>query len=208
MKKMKLKYVGAKPKVSGKGVTFDQTKPDRYTFLNAAVELLEALSFEAKKDKKIYLYDVKKKEYNSRKLTELLNKHCGDLDAVFSDREEKTNALINKYTKKVKENDRLSKDERGAWLGNIAIMRDYYLQYVTNESAYECALNALAKKIHKSHIETITFPIGRNHGLVLSHLVEVLKDNKPPYDATLSVKDDNGVAVGELNMNRIAPLDI
>ena len=84
MKKMKLKYVGSKPKVSGKGVTFDQTKPDRYTFLNAAVELLEALSFEAKKDKKIYLYDVQKKEYNSRKLTELLKKHCDDLDAIFN----------------------------------------------------------------------------------------------------------------------------
>ena len=208
MKKIKIKYVGAKPKVSGKGVTFDQGKPDRYTFLNAAVELLEALSFEAKKDKKIYLYDVKKKEYNSRKLTELLKKHCGDLDAIFSAREEKTNALIKKYTKKVKNNDKLSKDEREAWLGNIAIMRDYYLQYVTNESAYECALKALAKKIHKSHIETITFPIGRNHGLVLSHLVDVLRDNKPPYDATLSVKDNNGVAVGELDMNRAAPLDI
>ena len=208
MKKIKLKYVGAKPKVSGKGVTFDQTKPDRYTFLNAAVELLEALSFEAKKDKKIYLYDVQKKEYNNRKLTELLKKYCGDLDAVFNSREEKTKEMIKKYTDKVKKNDKIGKDERRAWLGNIKVMNDYYFQYVTNESAYECALNALAKKIHKSHIETITFPIGRNHGLVLSHLVDVLRDHKPPYDATLRVKDNDGVAVGELDMNRSAPLDI
>ena len=208
MKKIKLKYVGAKPKVSGRGVTFDQTKPDRYTFLNAAVELLEALSFEAKKDKEIYLYDVQNKEYNSRKLTELLKKHCGDLDAVFASREEITKAMIKKYTDKVKKNDKIGKDERRAWLGNIKVMHDYYLQYVTNESAYECALNALAKKIHKSHIETITFPLGRNHGLVLSHLVDVLRDHKPPYDATLRVKDDNGVAVGELDMNRAVPLDI
>jgi len=208
MKKMKLKYVGAKPRVSGKGVTFDQTKPDRYTFLNAAVELLEALSFEAKKDKEVYLHDVQKKEYNSRKLTELLKKHCGDLDAVFDSREEKTKAMIKKYTDKVKKNDKIGKDERRAWLGNIKVMHDYYLQYVTNESAYECALNALAKKIHKSHIETITFPIGRNHGLVLSHLVDVLRDHKPPYDATLSVEDKDGVAVGKLDMNRPAPLDI
>ena len=208
MKKIKLKYVGAKPKVSGKGVTFDQTKPDRYTFLNAAVELLEALSFEAKKDKKIYLYDVQKKEYNNRKLTELLKKYCGDLDAVFNSREEKTKEMIKKYTDKVKKNDKIGKDERRAWLGNIKVMNDYYFQYVTNESAYECALNALAKKIHKSHIETITFPIGRNHGLVLSHLVDVLRDYKPPYDATLKVKDNDGVAVGELDMNRAVPLDI
>ena len=208
MKKKTLKYVGSKPKVSGKGVTFDQSKPDRYTFLNAAVELLEALNFEAKEGKKVYLHDVKKKDYSSRKLTELLTKHCGNLDPIFNSREEKTKALIKKYTDKVKKNDRLSKDERHAWLGNIKVMRDYYLQYVTNESAYECALNALAKKIHKSHIETITFPIGRNHGLVLSHLVDVLRDHKPPYDATLRVKDNHGVAVGELDMNRAIPLDI
>ena len=208
MKKMKLKYVGSRPKVSGKGVTFDQTKPDRYTFLNAAVELLEALSFEAKEGKKVYLHDVKKKDYSSRKLTELLTKHCGDLDAIFNSREETTNALIKKYTDKVKKNEKIHKDERKAWLGNIKIMRDYYLQYVTNESAYECALNALADMIHESHIDTVTFPIGRNHGLVLSHLVHVLRDHKPPYDATLRVKDNDGVAVGELDMNRAAPLNI
>jgi hypothetical protein len=208
MKKIKLKYVGAKPKVSGKGVTFDQTKPDRYTFLNAAVELLEALSFELKKDKKVYLHDVQKKEYNSRKLTELLKKHCGDLDAIFDSREETTKEMIKKYTDKVKKNDKIGKDERRAWLGNIKVMHDYYLQYVTNESAYECALNALADKIHKSHIETVTFPLGRNHGLVLSHLVDVLRDHKPPYDVTLSVEDKDGVAVGKLDMNRAVPLDI
>lgn len=208
MKKIKLKYVGSRPKVSGKGVTFDQSKPDRYTFLNAAVELLESLSFEAKEGKKVYLHDVKKKDYSSRKLTELLTKHCGDLDAIFESREETTNALIKKYTDKVKKNDKLHKDERKAWLGNIKVMRDYYLQYVTNESAYECALNALADMIHTSHIDTVTFPLGRNHGLVLSHLVDVLRDHKPPYDATMRVKDDNGVAVGELDMNRAAPLNI
>ena len=199
--KMKIKYVGAKPRVSGKGVTFDQTKPDRYTFLNAAVELLEALSFETKEDKEIYLYDVQKKEYSSRKLTELLKKHCGDLDAIFNSREEKTKKMIKKYTNKVKKNEKINKDERNAWLGNIKVMNDYYLQYVTNESAYECALNALAKKIHKSHIETVTFSLGRNHGLVLSHLVDVLRDHKPPYDATLSVVEQDGTAVGKLDMN-------
>jgi len=208
MKKMKLKYVGARPKVSAKGVTFNQTKPDRYTFLSAAVELLEALSFEAKEGKKVYLYDVKKKEYSSRKLTELLTKHCGDMDAIFKSCEEKTNALIKKYIKKVKKNDKISTIEREAWLGNIKIMRDYYLQYVTNESAYECALNALANMIHSSHIDTVTFPLGRNHGLVLSHLVEVLQDHKPHYDATLRIKGDKGEPAGELDMNRVTPLNI
>lgn len=205
---MELKYVGAKPKVSGKGVTFDQTKPDRYTFLTAAVELLEALSFEVTEDKKIYLYNVVRKEYSSSELLELLKKHCTDLDDVFASREEKTNELIEKYISRVKENDTVSADERRAWLGNIEIMRDYYLQYITNESAYQCALDALADKIHQAHIEEVTFPLGRNHGLVLSHLVDALRDHRPPYDATLSIETKDGETFGKLDMNRSAPLDI
>ena len=206
--KMKLKYVGAKPIVSAKGVIFDQSKPDRYTFLYAAVELLEALSFEPTENKKIYLYDIKGKEYSGNELLELLKKHCDNPEEAFTDLQEKTDTLIKKYTKQVEDNDRLSTDGRRAWLGNIKIMTDYYLQYVTNDSAYQCALNALADMIHKEHIEYITFPLGRNYGLVLSHLVDVLRDHKPPYDATLKVENKDGVAVGKLDMNRAAPLDI
>ena len=39
---MELKYVDTKPKVSGRGVTSDQSKPDRYNFLTTAAELLKA----------------------------------------------------------------------------------------------------------------------------------------------------------------------
>ncbi len=205
---MELKYVGAKPNVSAKGVSFDQSKPDRYTFLNAAVELLEALSFKATEDKKVYLYNISGKEHSGRELVELLQKHCAEPEKAFENIQEKTNALIEKYTKKVKENDRLSPDERRAWLGNIEIMRDYYLQYVTNESAYQCALNALADKIHNAHIEEITVPLGRNHGLVLSHLIDVLRDHKPPYDATFSVEEKDGILTGKLDMNRSKPLNV
>jgi hypothetical protein len=199
---MQLKYVGAKVYVSGKGVSFDQTKPDRYTFLNAAVELLEALSFETSEDKKVYLYDVKDKERSGSELVEQLKKHCTDPEEAFANMQEKTNTMIDTYTQKVKENDTLSADERRAWLGNIECMRDYYLQYVTNESAYKCALNALADKIHRSHIEVISLPMVRNYGLVLSHLVDVLRDHRPPYDATLSIEVKDGKLFGTLDMNR------
>jgi len=205
---MELKYVGAKPSVSARGVAFDQSKPDRYTFLNAAVELLEALSFKTTEDKKVYLYNISGKEHSGRELVELLQKHCAEPEKAFENIQEKTNALIEKYTKKVQENDRLSPDERRAWLGNIEIMRDYYLQYVTNESAYRCALNALADKIHDSHIEEVTVPLGRNHGLVLSHLIDVLRDHKPPYDATFSVEEKEGILTGKLDMNRSKPLKV
>ena len=160
------------------------------------------------KENIINLHDVRTKEYSSRELLELLKKHCADLQSVFDSREEKTNALIETYLLSIKENEKISADERRAWIGNIKIMRDYYLQYITNESAYECALNALADKIHSQHIDEIQFPMGRNHGLVLSHLVDVLRDHKPPYDATLSAETKDGETHGKLSMNRPVRLNI
>jgi hypothetical protein len=205
---MELKYVGAKPKVSGKGVSFDQTKPDKYTFLTAAVELLEAFESEVPKDNIVNLHNVRTKEYSSHDLLELLKKHCTNLQSVFDSREEKTNTLIETYLGTIDKNEHISADERRAWIGNVNIMRDYYLQYITNESAYECALHALADKIHAQHIDAIHFPMGRNHGLVLSHLVDVLRDHIPPYDATMIAQTQEGETHAILSMNRPRPIEL
>jgi len=203
---MELKYVGAKPTVSQHGVNFDQTTPDKYTFLSAAVELLEALNFETTADKSLYLYHPDNSEHSSARILEILKKHCRNIDEIFATREEKTDALIEKYTEKVKHNANLTADEKTAWLGNIKVMRDYYKQYVTNESAYDCALHALADKIHNSHIEEITFPLGKNYGLVFSHLLNILRDHKPLYDAMISMIEKDGQTMGKIDMNRPKPL--
>jgi len=204
---MELKYVGARPIVSQHGVSFDRTKPDSYTFLNAAVELLEALSFDETTDKKVYLHNFSGKGYNGRQLVDLLKKHCADTDEIFASREEETTKMIEKYTHDVEQNSRITADERTAWLGNIRTMRDYYLQYTTNENAYKCALKALADKIHSAHIEEVTFSLGRDYGLLASHLIHTLSEHKPPYDATISFEERDGNPVGILNMNRPKPLN-
>jgi hypothetical protein len=205
---MKLAYVGAKPKVSSRGVTFDQTKPDKYTFLNAVIELLEAFDINEKVDKNLHLESITHKSYVEDELVEMLSKHCENPQKAFDTCQEDTNALIVKYTTRVENNNQISKDEKIAWLGNIKYMRDYYLQYITNENAYRCALHALADQIGKSHIDDIVFPMGRNYGLVASHLVDVLRDHKPAFDATLSIYMKNGIAMGKLDMNRSTPIKI
>jgi len=205
---MQLKYVGAKPSVSAKGVSFDQSKPDRYTFLNAAIELLEALENTETVERKVDLRGMEPKIYKPDGLLELLKKYCENVEDIFENREETTNELINKYRLRVQNNVNITEDERRAWLGNIDIMRDYYLQYVTNERAYECILRTLADKIHTSHINEIIFSLGNNYGLVFSHLIPVLTDHKPPYDAEIMMEKENGVTVGILDMHRPAPLDI
>ena len=205
---MELKYVGARPIVSQDGVSFDQTKPDSYTFLNAAVELLEALSADRTGERRIDLKNLSGKDYNGRQLADMLKKHCADADEIFASRERETTEFIEKYTHDVEKNERLTVDERKAWLGNIKTMRDYYLQYATNENAYRCALNALADQLDNLHIDEVTVTAGRNYGLVLSHLIPVFTHHRPPHDATLSVDEKDGPLVVTLDLNRSKPLNV
>jgi len=202
---MELKYVGARPIVSQHGVSFNVTQPDSYTFIQASIELLEALSFEDDETKKVHLSNFSGKEYNGRQLADLLKEYCSNAEEMFDAQEEETTKIIKEYTQKVEENPRLTVDERKAWLGNIAIMRDYYLQYTTNENAYKCALHALADKIHAHHIEEVAVTLGRNYALVISHLVPVLIGHKPPYDATVAFIEKDGVPTAILDMNRSKP---
>lgn len=196
---MELKYVGAMPNVSAKGVGFDQTKPDKYTFLNAAVELLEALSFGPTETTQ-HLYNTQGKEYGASELMQMLEKYCDNIAEVFSTREEKSNALVEGLVSRVKKNSTISDDERRAWLNNIDLMRDYYLQYVTNESAYNCALNALAQAIHDARIKEITIPMFRNYGLVLHDLRHVLENRKSPIDSELNIENKDDEFIGKMTL--------
>ena len=196
---MKLKYVGDLPKLTSKGVGFDQTRPDKYTFLNAAAELLEALSYGATQTTK-HLHNLSGQYYSDEELLELLNKHCSDLDGVLASRDAKSDELKKDLLKRVDENSIISEDERTAWRNNISYMEEYYRQYVTNESAYMCALGALAQQIKVGQIKEITFPMYRNYGSVLHDLITVLGHLKSPIDAELSVEAKNDKFEGKFSI--------
>jgi hypothetical protein len=196
---MQLKYVGAMPLVSNKGVGFDKTKPDKYTFLNAAIELLEALSYGSTETTK-HLHNISGKEYSGTELVDLLEKYCTNLDDQVAQSEKKAESLVEDLIKRVHENKLLSEDGRMAWLNNIALMKDYYYQYVTNESAYKCALDALGQEIHDARVKEVTFPMFRNYGLVLHDLEYVLEHRKSPIDGVLTIETGQEGAFGKLTI--------
>ena len=196
---MKLKYVGAMPIVSNKGVGFDETKPDRYTFLNAAVELLEALNYGPSEITR-HLYNVSGKEYSADELKELLEKHCPNLDDYVESSEQKAKSLVEELIKRVHENSIITEDDRNAWLKNIDLMEEYYYQYVRNESAYKCALEALGQHIHDAQVQEVTFPMFRNYGLVLHDLDYVMQHRKPPIDSNLTVEAGRDGLMGRLTI--------
>lgn len=196
---MELKYVGAMPEISAKGVGFDQTQSDKYTLLNAAVELMEALNFGATETTQ-HLHHTASKEYSGSELIELLGNYCPNIQEIFTQREEKSKVLIDNLIERVHNNQLINEDERRAWLNNIDLMKDYYLQHVTNETAYECALDVLSQEIHDAKIEEIKVEMFRNLGAVLHDLLRVLEHRKSPIDGELSVDEVDGKIYGKLSL--------
>lgn len=197
---MKLKYVGAMPVVSNKGVGFDETKPDKYTFLNAAVELIEALSYGPTSQTK-HLHHVSGKSYSDDELLSVLKQHVDNLDTVMEETQKKTDILKAELIERVNEHKNLSEDGRQAWLNNIELMSDYYYQYVANERAYNSALEVLAQEIHDGRIQEVSFPMFRNYGMVLHDLLYVLEHRKSPIDGNLDIQTKDGTLMGYLHLS-------
>lgn len=199
---MKLKYVGDKPKVSQHGVTFDHTKVDKYTYLNAAVELLEALSYGATESTK-HLYRTQNDEYDADELLRLLKKFCKNIEKVFDEQEDKSKEFIASMMQRVNENDSLSYDDKKAWVTNMKMMREYYFQFITNQSAYECALHSLVDEIVVAQVQKVEVPLFRNYGIILTDLKPLLETRKPPVDMNMTVKqgDQGLIAVITISHN-------
>ena len=197
---MELKYVGDMPKVSKNGVSFDHTKVDKYTYLSPAVELLEALSYGATEVTQ-HLYMAKGKEFSATDILNLLKKFCKNINKVFSEREDKANVYVQDLRNRVEENESLTNDERTAWLNNINMMKDYFVQHVTNASAYECALDALADEIHVAQVKEVTIPLFKNYGIVLHDLMYVLENRKSPIDSTMDAQMTDEGLVGKFTFS-------
>ncbi len=194
---MQLKYVGDLPIVSKGGVGFDHTQTDKYIYLQATAELLEALSYGVSETTK-HLYRTQNRELSSSELSTLLKKHVKNIDEIEKEHKVKAQKYIDEMIQRVHENETLNADERVAWLGNIRLMEKYFYQYVVNESAYEAALSALGDEIHDGRIAEISVPMFKNYGMVLHDLVGVLERRKSPIDAEQLLEQKDGEVIGTL----------
>jgi len=183
---MQLKYVGDLPIVSKGGVGFDHTRPDKYLYLSAAAELLEALSYGPTQTTK-HLYKVEKSSLSESELLHILKKYVKNMDQLIALRDKKAEAFIQELEDRVHENEHLTLDEKTAWLGNIKLMRNYFIQYVTNETAYEAALDALSEEIHTAKVQEVSVPMFKNYGMVLHDLIAVLEQGKSPIDSNVEI---------------------
>jgi len=192
---MELKFVGAMPQVSARGVGFDQTRADKYPLINATVELLEAQN----KNAGAPVLDMRKadkKEYSGSELVAHLENYGSDLDDVVAERDEVARKFVGDIVERVKADTKINEEERTVWLKNIDLMTGYFLQHIMNETAYKYVLNSLGEKIHEDRLEQIIFPVYRHFGEVLHDLTYVLEHRKPLIDSIMEFAKENETPIG------------
>ncbi len=205
---MKLHYVGPKPRVDHHGVDFDKSEPDRYIFLYAVVELLEAIencaALPACNIPKEGVLDISAFEglpLSTEQLIAHVQRHCdANIEGILKQRDRRLTQQITALKEEVHTNTLLASEDKEAWLGNIEIMQEYYRQFVENEVVYECLLEVLAEKIYRNGIKEIRFHVGKNYGFVFSYLQKVLQEHRPPLDATLELQVSGNKTVGHFSV--------
>ena len=67
------------------------------------------------------------------------------------------------------------------------MMREYYLQHVTNATAYKYVLDELGQAVHEAKVQEVSVPLFRNYGIVINDLIPVLESRKSPIDSKIEV---------------------
>ena len=187
---MELKYVGDLPLVSHHGVCFDKSHPDKYIYLHAALELLEALSYGATEATQ-HLYRVEHKEIKAKELLVGLAKYLPNLEELEEQQQQKTHHFVQKLQEDVKNAPALNDAEKETYLNNIEMMKEYYYQYVVNETVYEAAIEALAREIKEAKVQLVEVPAFRNYGIVLKDLKDYMERMKSPIDTEIEFIENN-----------------
>ncbi len=196
---MHIKYVGPKPLISKTGISFDSQYDDRYTYLNIAVQLLQALdnsSFE----NKTYQYAVNSGRLSDSDIVDGLKKYCSDLEQAIQEGIEAEKKMIDDELKRAKENKSISTAEREALLKNIQMMEDYRLQYATNEKLYSCAVKRLAAQVKQDHIDYVIVPMFQRFAAVLHSVQDELAKQKFPIDTRMDIYEEGGKLMAKMEV--------
>ncbi len=196
---MQVKYVGPKPLISETGISFDSQHDDRYTYLNIAVQLLQALDHHYFEEK-TYYYAVDSQRLSDNEIVEGLKTYCSDLETMVQQSIDTEQSVIDSEIRRAKEKNNISEEAKEILLKNIEIMRNYRLQYATNETLYNCAVRSLAKQVRQEHIDYIVVPLFQRFAAVLHSVQDELSSQKVPLDSKMEIYEEDGKLMARMEV--------
>jgi len=194
-----LKYVGPKALFSVSGISFDNSKEDKFIYLSILAELIEALDHEYSSDQR-YVVETGSKPLDENILLDLIRKRPSNLDEQIEYWAEKTTQDIDDDIKRARNNPILSAEERQVLENNLEILRPYRMQRSINKSIYYAGVKLLASIIKQSGIQYITTPMYPKFLHVLHSAQGALRALHPSVDSTIDIYEEQGHLVVQLKI--------
>ncbi|QKF73346.1 hypothetical protein AFAEC_1181 [Aliarcobacter faecis] len=187
---MKFEYIGFRPIISQKGISFKQGKDDKYIYLPYAYELLDTVNSD---------YDVNKSHSYSIKIDKSnIDKLYKELLALNPNLKEDINSKLEEYKKQIeiKHNEienrkNLSEIEKNIYLNNLKYMKDYRINRAKNKIFYYSAIYNIANLIRNKKIKKLDIPFNEKFWHTLKTLQGVLSAEKVNSNLTTYEKDGN-----------------
>jgi len=194
-----LKYVGPKALFSVSGISFDNSKEDKFIYLSILAELIEALDHEYASDQR-YVVETGNKPLDENILLDLIRKRPSNLDEQIEYWHTKTTQEIDDDIKRARENLILNAEERQVLINNLEILRPYRIQRSVNKSVYYAGVKLLASIIKQNGIQYITTPMYPKFLHVLHSVQGSLRAIHPPVDSAIDIFEQQGHLVVQLKI--------
>ena len=202
-----LEYAGPKPLYSPTGIDFQINKEDKFIYLEALCELIEALDQEyTPSDDQIEGEDAHKKvriganSYTPQAMFHLLHGYVHTLNTLIDQRLGETTKIIEDDIDRARHNPNLTPQDRAVLIKNIEIMRSYQLQRSLNKCVYYAGVEALAEIVKMRHIHQLTVTIEPHLLHVLHSLQGALKQLHPPVFTQIDIFEHDEHLLVELEI--------
>ncbi|MDP2077070.1 MAG: hypothetical protein Q8N01_06705 [Sulfuricurvum sp.] len=194
-----LKYVGPKALFSSSGISFDNSKEDKFVYLSILAELIEALDHEYVNDQR-YVVETGNKPLDENILLDLIRKRPSNLDEQIEYWATRTKEEIDDDIKRAQSNPILNQEEKEVLKNNLEILRPYRMQRSINKSIYYTAVKLLASIIKRGSIEYILTPMYPKFLHVLHSVQGALLAMHPSLNSTIDIHEEQGHLVVQLKI--------
>ena len=194
-----IKYAGPKPLISKTGIDFDQSKEDKFVYINIAMQLLKAIDHEYYEDKK-YVYNINSPHISEDILEIEIKEYCKNYEELVDKQNHSVEDEFQNEMQHISDNRLLTSFEKEVFENNLNIMHDYLIQRSINKRLYYCVIEQLAEVVKKDNLDYIITPMNPLFVHVLHSVQGVLARQKFPIDTKMEIYEENHEFVVKLDV--------
>lgn len=178
----KVEYVGPRVEISHHGITYRNSKEDKYIYLMVALEILKDIDNDYEK-KPSYSHYFKNQTLEESDLDAILKCYEKSFEECITDECKKYKEKIQHEIEHIQQIPHLTEIDKNIWIKNIQIMQDYRVQRAINKMYYMHTIQDIVQVIKDKKIKEICVPFNKNFFHVMNTLKGSLITGRPSLDA-------------------------